>query len=585
MTSIRRGQLISTYGIGSMVTDRENETFMLLSTDSWMYKNRAKYIVNEPHLLSYLGVRELVQPPAAIKLAFSQVIEEFATTIRFPSWYFCRKCKSLQQFSFEERIGNCINQECNGKWGDLIPTRFLSVCENGHIEDFPFQEWVHTGQKSEAHELEYAESSKISGLAGIYIKCKTCGKKRSMRGALSPDSLKTIKSCTGYRPWLYNGNERDLTQFCDKPLQGVQKAASNVYFPVIRNSIFIPDQNDLPENIASFLNNTHYVQAAKQIISNRQTCIKIIESLGSLNSEEAGLLFSILQDVEHQQLNYSDIKEIEYNAFRRGSVVSNSEFNCTRIIIDQYESWFKEYFTGVSLVEKLRDTRALVGFTRVKPYNEVGKSIRVLISQIVPSLKELPVDVVRGEGIFLEFNSEKIEKWKKFRGVTERFKRLSAHRQVAIKEEFADPEVFILLHTFAHILINELCLISGYNSASLRERIYSTSINGHKMNGVLIYTNSGDSEGSLGGLVRNGKPGQIEPLVLSALQKADWCSSDPVCGEVIPQGYEGGNLAACHNCCLLPETSCEFMNLSLDRGLLRGSMSDGTFGFFNEMNI
>ena len=32
------------------------------------------------------------------------------------------------------------------------------------------------------------------------------------------------------------------------------------------------------------------------------------------------------------------------------------------------------------------------------------------------------------------------------------------------------------------------------------------------MNGVLIYTASGDSEGSLGGLVRQGKPGNLAQL-------------------------------------------------------------------------
>ncbi|HEX2534913.1 MAG TPA: DUF1998 domain-containing protein, partial [Chitinophagaceae bacterium] len=239
----------------------------------------------------------------------------------------------------------------------------------------------------------------------------------------------------------------------------------------------------------------------------------------------------------------------------------------------------------VTLIEKLRDTRALVGFTRVRPFDEAGKSVRELIRQITPSMRQLPVDVVRGEGIFLELDRHRLEQWVATPAVQGRLRKLPPEKLQALQVDHKEPAVFLLLHTLAHILINELCLISGYNNASLRERIYCTAVNGHPMHGILIYTSSGDAEGSLGGLVRNGKPGQIEPLLLSALQKADWCSSDPVCGEVIPQGHEGSNLAACHNCCLLPETSCEFMNASLDRGLLRGSISDGTFGFFNSLTL
>ena len=65
MTKIRRGQLITTQGVGSMVTDKDNETFLILSSDSWVYLNKAKYVINEPRLQRYLGVRTLIQPPPA----------------------------------------------------------------------------------------------------------------------------------------------------------------------------------------------------------------------------------------------------------------------------------------------------------------------------------------------------------------------------------------------------------------------------------------------------------------------------------------------------------------------------------------
>ena len=52
------------------------------------------------------------------------------------------------------------------------------------------------------------------------------------------------------------------------------------------------------------------------------------------------------------------------------------------------------------------------------------------------------------------------------------------------------------------------------------------------MNGILIYTSSGDSEGSLGGLVRQGKADNLGPLVRNAIAEAEWCSADPVCSDI-----------------------------------------------------
>ena len=101
------------------------------------------------------------------------------------------------------------------------------------------------------------------------------------------------------------------------------------------------------------------------------------------------------------------------------------------------------------------------------------------------------------------------------------------------------------------------------------------------MNGVLIYTASGDSEGSMGGLVRQGQPGNLETIVNNAIENARWCSSDPICIDSIGQGPNSCNLAACHNCALLPETCCEESNMLLDRAMLIGTLNDPELGYFN----
>jgi hypothetical protein len=105
------------------------------------------------------------------------------------------------------------------------------------------------------------------------------------------------------------------------------------------------------------------------------------------------------------------------------------------------------------------------------------------------------------------------------------------------------------------------------------------------MNGLLIYTASGDAEGTLGGLVSQAEPGRLERIVASALRRAMWCSNDPVCVESPGGGVQSSNLAACHGCVLLPETSCEEGNRLLDRALLIGLISDQAVGFFADAPI
>jgi hypothetical protein len=99
------------------------------------------------------------------------------------------------------------------------------------------------------------------------------------------------------------------------------------------------------------------------------------------------------------------------------------------------------------------------------------------------------------------------------------------------------------------------------------------------MAGILIYTAAGDTEGTLGGLVRLGEYQRLSSLLLTSASEAQWCSFDPVCSESSGQGPGGLSLAACHACSLVPETSCVSANRLLDRRLL----IDDRFGFFSPL--
>jgi hypothetical protein len=208
----------------------------------------------------------------------------------------------------------------------------------------------------------------------------------------------------------------------------------------------------------------------------------------------------------------------------------------------------------------------------------------------------LPAYVVYGEGIFIELKEERLQGWLDKHGdevhqriatLVKKYEKVKEERK--LRERPLTPR-FILLHTFAHLLMNRLTFECGYSSAALRERLYVSDNPDTPMAGILIYTAAGDSEGTMGGLVRMGKPVNFEPMVRAALEAASWCSADPVCMEVGRRGGQGPdscNLAACHNCALVPETACEEFNRFLDRGIVVGDVDNRNLGFFtyDEENI
>ena len=79
-----------------------------------------------------------------------------------------------------------------------------------------------------------------------------------------------------------------------------------------------------------------------------------------------------------------------------------------------------------------------------------------------------------------------------------------------------------MLHSLSHMLMTSIALDCGYPASSLRERVYA----GDGGYGILIYTGSSDSEGTLGGLVETGR--RLGGHLRGAVDKSRLCSNDPV---------------------------------------------------------
>ena len=131
--------------------------------------------------------------------------------------------------------------------------------------------------------------------------------------------------------------------------------------------------------------------------------------------------------------------------------------------------------------------------------------------------------------------------------------------------------------------MRQLALESGYASASLSERIYCQEPDAEHeaMAGVLIYTSTPDSEGTLGGLSSLGEPEILGHHIAQALEEMEMCSSDPLCAEHEATHDETSlHWAACHACLFSPETSCESGNRYLDRAILVPTLRQTERAFF-----
>ncbi len=229
----------------------------------------------------------------------------------------------------------------------------------------------------------------------------------------------------------------------------------------------------------------------------------------------------------------------------------------------------------VTVVSRLREIRAFTGFTRLKPGANDEDACAIALD-----CDWLPAIAVHGEGIFLRLDLAAVAAWESQEAVLSRVEILQARWQRSYLYDESDlAGRFLLAHTFAHALIDEWSLAGGYPAASLRERVYSSEGGV----GILVYTAAADSAGSLGGLIAQAESERFGSSVVEAVRRYSWCSSDPVCVETRSQGAEGLNLAACHACALLPETSCEHRNVLLDRALLVGLPDDPGVGFFGKL--
>lgn len=598
---LRSGQLIVPFGIGQIVPNKEGLSMMIGGLNLWdkmleqreaegVKLNRDDFEIYDERLQKLLKVKKFIKPfPYYERSTENKKIK--LPAVVFPLWHYCNNCKIMRKSSLTGVDTFCIEEKCRGKFRKMIPVRFIAACDSGHIQDIPFKEWAHkNGIMCDFPKLKYSASAGSGSLSDIFIKCINCEEQSSLNGLLnvsrsedngivyssSLDNNLEIK-CSGNKPWI--GQEGiSSPDSCDNHLQVIISGGSNVHYADISSALVLPvfsekeRLNELlaPQNIESIksLMFSQSDEVVKSILSN-------VEGVSSnlINEEE---LFQridrFLNEGNQQTYNDTEIRYEEYQFFKKNN--NSQELKSTvQLINGTDDDIFDGLINSIGLVEKLKEIRVFSGFTRLNSRNMSNREER---KEFLTNKKPdwLPAYEHYGEGIFIEFNLSRLNE------ITAKFDihpRIQNYNEAQLRRDpqnYIERDIdncFIAIHTLAHVLIRRLCYRCGYGSSSLRERLYYSTEKNTRMAGLLIYTASGDSEGSLGGLVNQGEILNFKNLFKEALIDAQWCSSDPVCsdiGDEIGQGPNNVNGAACHNCCIVPETSCEEFNTLLDRKIL-----------------
>jgi len=577
---IRSSSVTGPAGVGAVI-DVGQESFVIPGLTQW--RQEQLRVIPLPRLSDRL--RKVLKAPRAEKPNLM--------VRRFPREMFCEKCRRIStwktEMEQEDKEPVCPHSGCGG---DLVPMRFVAACEHGHLRDVEWWRWAHSGPNRKSGCKAYDRlsfkvdsSASTGGLGSLKVEC-TCGSWRSLEEIASKHAVREIfQTCSGTHPWLKGSAEN-----CDAEVVVLQRGATNLHYPSTVSALDIPvEESEKP--VTQFADQVRGLQKYQRLVDLMKSAtgdtLDFIQDLAELLAGQTGCDVAVVlevaaADAEGRQLTgggkpkelsgsveQAIFLEEEWrticSALEAGELVSKNFAAVAEELSTAAPPWMKNLLQGVLLIRRLREVRAYLGFQRVKP----GPADRTVRPDVGKAENWLPASEVFGEGFVLAFNFGALERWAAAIPERERTA-LALLDQKRLDENFwflppVDP-AFIAVHTLSHLLLRQVTFDCGYSSSSIRERIYFDRKNRYA--GVMIYTADADSEGSLGGLVRQGRSDRLIGSMFDSIEQGRWCSSDPVCTETAGQGLGGFNHAACHACSLVSETSCTHANTLLDRRML-----------------
>ncbi len=593
----RPSHLVTTGGVGSVV-DLPGMSVVVRGTDTWGLE-RAE-VVDEPRLLE--KVRQALGPQVkALRTAPWDPQDSDDPWTRtgvpvspFPRWLRCPRCFRLGpldppgQFELVHRSGRrpdlakWVHATCQQQTQvrdvrkrACLPARFLVACEAGHVDDFPYVDFVHHGreQPCPGPKLTMRDSASTLG-PRVNVRCLECQASRNVADAAGRDGWENLPACRGRHPHLQR------FETCGRPLKLMVLGASNLWFGVTASALHLPQGQTTADIVGAHWELLGQLPNATVV----QTVIDGMDVLRGLRTVPGEEIWAVVEKLRAQ--GGPDAEEIDSDLLAAewrllSHPTTDREDDDFRAVPTVGPTGYGHLIEQVVLVSRLREVQALLGFTQLSAPDrrELAPRNRLSLSRAAPTW--VPAFEQRGEGIFLELPEQRVRDWSdavtdhpRIAALRYAFARWSTNRARPIDQAFPVAR-YLLLHTLSHLLIRQVALECGYGSSSIRERLY-VGTPAEPASGILLSTAASDSEGTLGGLVALGEPQHLTRLLDQAFEDARRCSSDPLCAEHVPQDpSETLHAASCHACLFASETSCEANNRWLDRAVVVDLTGDG----------
>jgi len=584
-TPVRFSHLIGYAGVGSII--RDHNDFLMAVTDIRYWKDAENNEISTPiqninQVKRHLKINKELRIPPTAQINNEELIGNAIPAVIFPSYAMCKNCNRLHHKPWSHSSLNISNDLLcdNCKKSELEQVTWCAVSSYGDLMDVPWHYICHKTYQGKC-EIDYSRAylEIITSQRGKQeVRCTLCGSSHSF--------LQENLSLKGdFQPWITKyrkeGEEKIFTvmEVNDPRVYGTKKSSAIVIPPesnLDKNSLrykltgLASELKQIQDEEDSFIKSRLMIPITKKYRCTKDEIMKVINEINNSNPEPPSITDGEMYSDEFNAL----ISEESYN--EGADFVTEHKTEAWKAYLEELKlegelSAVANLIEKVVAVNRLRVIEVFKGFSRSA--NDDSEEDIIVYPDIDGSSSWLPAIELFGEGIFFTITPSILDKWENSHEIRLRADEISKRYENSTVQSFENlPKIsprFLLLHTLSHLIIRELEITSGYSSASLKERIYHSQ--NEKMAGILIYTAAADISGTLGGIIESIDPKNFLKLLDGALKHAQWCSLDPVCTEHEGQGPGWLNRAACHACSLIPETSCEYNNVFLDRVFIKGN--------------
>ena len=547
---------------------------------------------------SALGIsRALCAPPRSAERNGNEI--GWIPALRFPTWMRCNKCGLLHSAPWrrtktkDERVPRSDRASCQSAatcktcGGILEQTPWILVHEDGYLADVPWHDVAHRDNRGpEQRQCARDWSSPYLRLkeTGVdrEVSCDRCKSSSAMPSRIP------FPPFTWQQPWVREPPPQPPPP--ESPALLVEINDVRVHSPSARTALVIPPESRIrrgtvTDRLYGSAKSLQTIRNAKNPLA-RKAAVKRLANEFHCASEKIDEAIAEI-DAGYPRIDRdftdTDLHADEYRALTEEipnlrddeDFVTEHHTSEWKSLGTSLEASFAQQVTNavssLVAVNRLKEVMAFEGFRRaggeqLTPPDITGESAW------------LPALELYGEGIFFALDETILQRWEKGEAVRERAEAFAARHSSRVGTLLPESQLdisprFLLCHALSHLLIRELEAGAGYPAASLKERVYSATGEA-PMAGILIYVAVPDEEGSLGGLMELAQPLRFMRLLTKAFESAAWCSLDPVCSEQEGHGPDLLNRAACHACALVPETSCAYGNVLLDRTFVKGAPPD-----------